>query len=175
MFFLTSLTLTMHVIYIPVTLNRQQNFAGSIFPLECRAESLEVTDFDCLAGHMGLIWGSTDGFWNLVDGLGFWCWRRESNLLLTLDFRTSTAWKSCLQNKVLYIIMKLRCPLQRGPSDEQPGKVTPGKDLPWSAPGHAGPGSRRPLSPLWYPPRASPSQGSTVTVHKSYHSSCIKQ
>lgn len=68
---------------------------------------------------------------------------------------------------------KLRCPLQCGPSDDQLGKVTPGKDLPWSAPGHAGP--KMLLSSLWYPTRASPSQWSTVPVHKNYLSSCIKQ
>lgn len=86
---------------------------------------------------------------------------------------TGTACNSCLENKVLYIIMNLRCPLQCGPSDEWLGNITSGKGLPWSGLGHEG--SRRLLSSLWYPTRASPSQWSIVTVHKNYLSSCIKQ
>lgn len=131
MFLLILLTLIIHVtyFYVPLGLKMQQNFGGQILPIHCRTDSQEVTDFDRLDGCMGLLVSGkaliASGIWQLAQASG----TGEKRQLFSsfLDFRTSTDLNFCLENKVLYVVIKLRNPPQSDPSDEQLRKATPGK------------------------------------------------
>lgn len=112
-----------------------------------------------LGEHWWLL-GSGTGIWNLVGGSGFWCWRRDSTLLLTLHLRTSTAWKtSCCTSKwswdALCSVVLVMKSWEKAPQD---------KICCWMC----RPTFKNSLKSPRYPTRASPRQWSSDRAQKSF-------